>query len=355
MKNKLIMILAAVLMVGLCGLTQVMPAFATSNIDSRGNMIFEDGDVAFYSADIEELNADVTDLSTELPAASYAKEQDKTLKNDIKSKGIINYDSGKVIFNSGDLIKLADGIADLNVGYKSEAVRALNKIGTYFKDDGSVTYDENSGVVSPENASKLSFSNICTGILKSQSVEHLASQGVNAAIRDNLSDGSAAWVNGELLIGNGNDNKASYDQGYKKGYEDGEASVPRTGCYFLGTSSEVSSDGSIVYNIAKRVPGVDYTKLTAENFIICPYRVNGIDKTIKTSLNVDLSVTAVCYLSGCEIKAARYDAETGLLSVDKPTMSAMGGLKTINSMKIEMTTDLDFYVYLIVGDIVNCA
>ena len=352
MKKKLIMILTAVLIICTCGLTTVMPAFAGYDIDSRGSLLLKDGDVAYYSDDIEKLNADVVRLSDELPGDSYAGAQDKTLKNDLKSKGIINYDSGKVVFDSADLMKLSDGIDDLNVGYKYEAVRALNTIGTFFKENGEVTYDKTSGSIAPENASKLSFSDICTGILKSQSVDHLAGQNILAASEDNLSEGSAAWVNGRLLIGNGNDNKAFYDQGY----EEGKASVPKTNCYFLGTSAKASSGGSVVYNISSYLPESDYKQLTTDNFIICPYKVNYKIASQSAYLSNSSNITAFCAISESDIPIAKsYDAETGKLVINKPTISARGGISSMSDLTVTAAAELDFYVYLIVGDIINCS
>lgn len=47
-------------------------------------------------------------------------------------------------------------------------------------------------------------------------------QPVNA---DNLSAGTAAWVNGELIKGNGADNAEYYEQGYRIGYAEAMANV----------------------------------------------------------------------------------------------------------------------------------
>lgn len=48
---------------------------------------------------------------------------------------------------------------------------------------------------------------------------------VASATADNLSAGTAAWVNGSLILGTGSDNKSYYnkgsEEGYKKGYDEG--------------------------------------------------------------------------------------------------------------------------------------
>lgn len=56
------------------------------------------------------------------------------------------------------------------------------------------------------------FEEICEGIIHSQDVDSSI-----AATADNISEGRGAWVNGELIIGNGNDVNAAYSQGYIDG------------------------------------------------------------------------------------------------------------------------------------------
>lgn len=45
---------------------------------------------------------------------------------------------------------------------------------------------------------------------------------IGAAQAGNLSAGTAAWVNGSPIIGNGADNKAYYEYGYEEGYSSGK-------------------------------------------------------------------------------------------------------------------------------------
>ncbi len=56
------------------------------------------------------------------------------------------------------------------------------------------------------------FAEIYDGIMRSPAVDPSI-----AATADNISQGKGAWVNGELIIGNGADNKTSYNQGYSDG------------------------------------------------------------------------------------------------------------------------------------------
>ena len=359
MKKKLIMISVSVLI--LCVFTTGIPALANSEINSSGAMILEDGEVEFYSNDIEELDARVAELSADLSDefySSYVPEQDKLLKNKLNSKGIVNYDYGKVIFDASDFVKLADGIDSLNVGYKYDAVSALNKIGTYFKADGSITYEQTEDTILQENASELTFSDICMGIIKSQSVDHLADQGILPAIKDNLSEGSAAWVDGKLIIGNGNDNKNSYNQGYDaghaKGYEEGEAANPRVECYFLGSSKSLTIDGKIQYDIPSLVPDIDCAQLNEGNFIVCPYMVNSDNVSVTKYTSIAMDLTVYCNISEAElVTGIDYNPETGLLFVDKPAITASGGLSGLSGYSRTATADVDVYVYLVTGEITD--
>lgn len=182
-------------------------------------------------------------------------------RNKIQSRGKIDFEEGKVVVDSADLIYLADEIDVLENTYKTTIVDALNRIGTYFLKDGSLTNDsEKNEVVTEEEKMDLSFGNIKNGILLSQSVDSLSdTQAVDkdgnglfyldeeAATNgnlqrttientgypvfyqhitaDNLTAGTAAWVDGTLVKGNGADNTVFYEQGYRIGYADGMANA----------------------------------------------------------------------------------------------------------------------------------
>lgn len=177
-------------------------------------------------------------------------------KDHIRSKGIIDYANKTVVIDSADLTYLAGEIDDLEYSYKTNTASALDAIGTYFKTDGTAVHNRTKETIPAEDAASLSFASLYEGILGSQSVAHLeGSQAKNAdedllyyvsledaqnrnltrttktpndlpvyiqpAEKENLSAGTAAWVNGTLIIGNGADNEAFYT----KGYTDGVASI----------------------------------------------------------------------------------------------------------------------------------
>lgn len=197
-------------------------------------------------------------------------------RDKIKSSGSLNYGNGAVRIESSDLIYLADEIDNLENTYKQTSIDALNDIGTFFKSDGTIVNDRGKNEVdTEEKKSRLSFEKIIKGIKESQSVDSLLrTQAKNKngeplfykskeaqneknlrlvtttdtgfpvyyqpVLADNLSAGTAAWVDGSLIKGNGADNAAYYDlgiafadsrvnkeaasysNGYDTGYEEGE-------------------------------------------------------------------------------------------------------------------------------------
>lgn len=195
----------------------------------------------------------ISNLKIELHAGSLNR------RDEIKSKGNLKFENGEVFVTSSDLLYLADEIDALESSYKCNLVDALNVIGTYFKNDGSITYDSNQNEVNnTELKTNLSFGSIKQGILNSQSLqsvktlqatdsegnllyyanEEAKNKGENLNITttdtgfpvfykeagaNNISAGCAAWVNGVLIKGNGEDNKVSWQNGYNEGYAKGMA------------------------------------------------------------------------------------------------------------------------------------
>ena len=186
------------------------------DIKSRGNFVLDSGEMSIHASDIDYLQAEVQTLYSELPSILEINSSGSgtARRDNLRSKGIINYKNGTAILDSSDLILLADEIDDLESEYKANTVEALYDINTYFKIDSSVTHDQGEAL-SSTYANNLSLDGICNGILRSQSVEHLEATPI---IADNLTAGTAAWVNGTCIIGNGADN----ERAYKKGIEDGE-------------------------------------------------------------------------------------------------------------------------------------
>ena len=174
-------------------------------------------------------------------------------KNSLRSQGAIRYQEGteSVVIDSADLYTLADRL-DL---FKVRVAEQLGEIGTYLSRNPSgtqLTSDEGVYAVHQKPSSSgeadplsLSFETILEGIAASQSIPtdpavygmgagttlYKGTDGklysstqegaeeicIQAATAENLSAGTAAWVNGKLILGTGGDNKVYHDLGYQEG------------------------------------------------------------------------------------------------------------------------------------------
>lgn len=175
----------------------------------------------------------------------------------ILSRGALRYDEDKVVIDSSDLTYLADQIDELETAYKTTTVEALGEIHTFYSaEDGSITHVPDGGHIEGSTAADLSFEDLYQGIIQSQSVAHLSdtqaqdSHGsllyyaddeaqdshdllnvstdaneypvrIVSAGPANLTAGTAAWVDGRLIVGSGADNSAYYDKAYGEAYEKG--------------------------------------------------------------------------------------------------------------------------------------
>lgn len=174
-------------------------------------------------------------------------------KNSLRSQGAIRYREGteSVVIDSADLYTLADRL-DL---FKVRTVEQLGAIGTYLSgspegtpltsEAGIYAVHQKPASHSETDPRSLSFETILEGIAASQSIpidpaaygmgsgttlykdadgklNSDAQEGaeeirIQAATAENLSAGTAAWVNGRLILGTGGDNKAYHDLGYQEG------------------------------------------------------------------------------------------------------------------------------------------
>lgn len=219
MKRKRYVIGAAAVLTAACviTLTGISVHADTRVIKSRGNFVLDSGNMSIHAADVDYLQSEVAALYGELPSIlEISGSGAGTARRDkLDSKGIMDYKNGAAILDSSDFTLIADELDNLESEYKANAVAALNDMNTYFKIDGTVTHDQRESNLSAAYANNLSLDGISNGIEKSQSVDHLAADPI---IEDNLTAGTAAWVNGKCIIGNGADN----ERAYKKGEEDGE-------------------------------------------------------------------------------------------------------------------------------------
>ncbi|MDE7429161.1 MAG: hypothetical protein K2N00_07845 [Lachnospiraceae bacterium] len=179
---------------------------------------------------------------------ALAADNPNSTQNSLSSKGTICYQEGQetVVIDADDLYMLADRLDQ----FKVVVVEQLGELHTYLsRDSAGVSLAGNDGVYAghlkplPENAVDpvtLDFDEILQGIAASQSIPlepsayGLASDtklykgengklttdqasgatqiSIQAATAANLSAGTAAWVNGELLLGTGEDMAVMYDE-----------------------------------------------------------------------------------------------------------------------------------------------
>lgn len=177
-------------------------------------------------------------------------------RSSLHSQGAIRYQEGteSVVIDSADLYTLADRL-DL---FKVRTVEQLGVIGTYLSDNlegKPLTSEADINALhqkpptnSVTDSRSLSFDMILKGIAKSQSIPtdpadygmeagttlYLGKDGklysseqegadpvdIRPASAENLSAGTAAWVDGRLILGTGGDNKAYHDRGYQEGSDD---------------------------------------------------------------------------------------------------------------------------------------
>lgn len=185
-------------------------------------------------------------------------------RDSVYSRGTIDYDHGEVVINAGDLITLANETDELERRYKTGIADALAQIGTYIQQDGSVSH-ESKGDIDPCG---IKFGKLILGILRSQSVRHLAdiqasdTKGpvyyryetnnilevtgedtgmpvyIMPATADNLTTQTAAWIDGRCIDGNGFDNYYFYQKGFIEGYA---AKVGATVVYQYDDTGKIES------------------------------------------------------------------------------------------------------------------
>lgn len=231
-----------------------IPVLADSQMQSKGNLAMEGTSLYLCTTDMEMLQSEMDMLYQEVPEVTAVSSGNVARKEKLASKGNLDYANGTIAIHSSDLAYLADEIDTLESSYKMNTVTALKDIGTFFTKEGTMTHSHDAADFSVESAVRLSFSKLYEAILKSQSVEHLATQQalnyagaplyyttqddrdnqnicsvttqqnefplfIQAVTSANMTAGAAAWVNGDIIIGNGADNDAFYRKGYMDGYQ----------------------------------------------------------------------------------------------------------------------------------------
>lgn len=186
--------------------------------------------------------------------ALAAGENEGTAGKELKSYGRIAYQEGdnRVVIDSEDFHMLADRL-DL---FKRGVADQLNSINTYFTTEEGVSLKTNTDIrvvhTRPSGDDSvdpltINFDTLLEGIAASQSVP----LNVAAASSDNLTSGTAAWVDGHLILGTGADNQAAYEEGYRKGIASGSGKSYRN--VKLPTTATA---GSVTYTVPEDMKDV---------------------------------------------------------------------------------------------------
>lgn len=195
----------------------------------------------------------------------------------LKSKGAIVYQNGtdSVVIDSNDLYTLADAFDT----YKAAIYWQMAEMNTYLttEDEGialttskdvHVVHSVPSDIVAPLS---LNFDTLIEGVAASQSIpqtpiEYGYAEGTNlyktrqglltteasdnkemieikGATADSLSAATAAWIDGELILGTGAENKAYYDMGYTDGLNKAMDGVHISYVYHEHSGNESSGGG----------------------------------------------------------------------------------------------------------------
>ena len=226
---------------------------------------------------------------------------------------------------------------------KIEEEKELNELYTQLESDGV-----NSGGTTYDSIAKLTeFKRKIAEAITNQKVETLPDATADTmsenigkilqartadatATADNISEGKTAYVNGELITGNGKDNDTSYENG--KNDSSGTKGITDLG---TGTSFDVSSYEG-------------YQNFTAEDFLIVPVGVVGTNKQ-GTYCGETLNNSAYVYCdfigSTFPIKKT-YNSGTGKLTISGNTIQAKGYVNGYSYNKVTTTT-LTCKAYLI--------
>lgn len=191
-------------------------------------------------------------LGTYTVAVADEKVSSGATRNKLKSKGSIVYQKGDetVVLDSEDLYTLADQIDLLKI----DIVDQLESMNTYFTKGSGVSLNSDSSIsvahskaedVDAVDPLAVNFDTLLEGIAVSQTIpaDDVTAYGFDAgttlyknvagelttdsnegveeimiapAEAENLSAGTAAWVDGSLILGTGGDNKSYYDSGSDK-------------------------------------------------------------------------------------------------------------------------------------------
>lgn len=153
--------------------------------------------------------------------------------NSFASKGKIQVKENEtdpdpaIVIDSADLVTLANATNELNTQFTDSLAAAVNNIGSVPQTDRVAAGAQFSDILSAITNSQAIDSSESVYVLPNGTVtddstaEGVVETQITGATEANLTAGTAAWVDGQYIVGTGSDNNSYYANGFNKGYADG--------------------------------------------------------------------------------------------------------------------------------------
>lgn len=128
-----------------------------------------------------------------------------------------------IVIDSADLVTLANATNALNTQFTDSLAAAVNNIGSVPKTDRVAAGAQFSDILSAITNSQAIDSSESVYVLPNGTVtddstaEGVVETQIAGATADNLTAGTAAWVDGQYIVGTGSDNNSYYAEGYTEG------------------------------------------------------------------------------------------------------------------------------------------
>ncbi len=246
-----------------------------------------------------------------LTATVYAS--DIKRRDNLNSTGIFEYKENgeeKIVFNTNDLIYIADEIdaagdnlSDIDEevevltdDYRRRMLQELNRMGTYvssttnsegeqipvegepahtgpqiLNEDNSIPEDISMPVLIKSLSISQEIYGDCPSGLKTPDTNTPITGPLQPATSDNIAAGTAAWVNGEYIVGTGKDNEDYYAMGKAAGIT-GNVSINYHVHTTSGEAGEIRSASSYdAYNTAKASLSTQETRTSQGGCFTKPY------------------------------------------------------------------------------------
>ena len=169
-----------------------------------------------------------------------------------------------IVIDSADLVTLANATNELNNQYTNALADAVNNIGSVPKTDRVAAGAQFSDLLSAITNSQAIDSSESVYVLPNGTVtddstaEGVVETQITGATEANLTAGTAAWVDGQYIVGTGSDNNSYYAQGKAN------ATVNKI---LIGSHTASINTNSCSFN-CKSIQG--WQSLTSDNFSFVP-------------------------------------------------------------------------------------